>query len=1008
MKKVISLFLALTLVFSMMTSVFALRFGMVEKNEAETLRISKNQGDYTIVSDNRFSGGSAVELKVTKYDEWLKNDYIRFAVPINQRANYNIKVGVKKGPDQGIAQLWFSDFNARVGDKIDLYSPTEEVTEINIADIPVNVQYTGRWFEFRADGKNPASKGANITIDYITLTFVSEYVAEGAEIPYLDGKAPVAYGDEPYVWGQVMEGGTGASTHVVFHPLEKGLVYLGTDMGGLYRWNDDTYTWTPLFDTIITNEKTPWLGVDGLALDPKNADIVYAAVGTKYSKKNHEGTVLKSYDRGNSWVETGFTAWFGANDDWRDTNETIAVDPANSDIVWVATLTPSLVKSNDGFKTWEEVSLPVELTKGKVFPRVVAFDHTTQTATGCERIYVGVYGLGLLVSNDRGETWEVVADCPVNNICSMEFSEDGTMIVSSNAAGGLWKYKDNVWTNISPMQDRKFKHVAISWKNSDYMVTNITGGPVGTYGEYVYVTTDGGKNWKLINDNATRVHIIPRLEYGCFWAHINDIAMDPFDEKRVFMAGQSNFYMTENILEENTVWKNPLRGIEHGCTTNITALPVGARFIVAAYDYEGGRFTDPTQYCDEMLPAKEVNPPRNDFCESNPNFIVRVGKSQGVYSTDNGMNWRSLEGYPEEIASKEIVGVAVSSDVYPETGKPAILITAHGFPPFVTFDLGKTWTKSACGNIRGDKWDRGNRVDSDSKHPEVFYALTVDALWRSDDFGITFNKITEFSAGKENADAIKRSFGKNSGIFVSASGKFYRSATKGELFKEIGDFTWIRDFAFGKEKDENSPATIYVFGTRNDILGIHRSTDNGETWEVIYNDETAKEKLVLTMVMGADRQTFGIVYVGSSGRGIKYGIPRDAENIFYSNKDDAIKVMINNQLEIFDVEPQLINDRTMVPMRKVFEDVGAKVDWDDATQTVTATRIVSDNYGIDKTTVQLTIGSNKIKINGAEKEMDIAPVVVNGRTLVPVRFISEALGAKVEWIDEKQLVKIVI
>ena len=162
------------------------------------------------------------------------------------------------------------------------------------------------------------------------------------------------------------------------------------------------------------------------------------------------------------------------------------------------------------------------------------------------------------------------------------------------------------------------------------------------------------------------------------------------------------------------------------------------------------------------------------------------------------------------------------------------------------------------------------------------------------------------------------------------------------------------------------------------------------------------------MLLCADRQTYGIVYVGTSGHGIKYGVPKDAENIYYTNKDDAVKVMINNQLEIFDVSPQIINDRTMVPMRKIFEDVGAEVSWDEETRTVTARRKVSDNYGIDETTVSLTIGSNKITINGGEQMMDVAPLIVEDRTLVPVRFIAEALGAEVSWDEENQLVKIVI
>ena len=244
-------------------------------------------------------------------------------------------------------------------------------------------------------------------------------------------------------------------------------------------------------------------------------------------------------------------------------------------------------------------------------------------------------------------------------------------------------------------------------------------------------------------------------------------------------------------------------------------------------------------------------------------------------------------------------------------------------------------------------------------------------------------------------------------MYVSANGKLLRSTDKGESFAEVGSFTVVEDVTFGKEISAGAPATIYVLGNDSKgTRGVYRSTDNGENWLQIYNDVTAKEKLSVVNILEGDRQTFGVVYAGSGGRGVKYGVPADAENIFYTNKDDEIKVMINNQLCIFDVEPKLINDRTMVPMRKIFEDVGAKVYWEEATQTVTAIRKVSDQYGVEETTVQLTIGSNKIKINGVESEMDVEAVEINGRTLVPVRFITEALGAKVEWEEGENLVKI--
>jgi hypothetical protein len=108
-------------------------------------------------------------------------------------------------------------------------------------------------------------------------------------------------------------------------------------------------------------------------------------------------------------------------------------------------------------------------------------------------------------------------------------------------------------------------------------------------------------------------------------------------------------------------------------------------------------------------------------------------------------------------------------------------------------------------------------------------------------------------------------------------------------------------------------------------------------------------------------------------------------------KWDTIKVDVNEDELIFDQPPLLINNRTMVPLRKIFEAFGAAINWDQATSTVTATK--------DQVVVKLTIGSNVGYVNDKEVSLDAAAVVVNSRTLVPVRFIGSSFGANVTWDD---------
>lgn len=111
---------------------------------------------------------------------------------------------------------------------------------------------------------------------------------------------------------------------------------------------------------------------------------------------------------------------------------------------------------------------------------------------------------------------------------------------------------------------------------------------------------------------------------------------------------------------------------------------------------------------------------------------------------------------------------------------------------------------------------------------------------------------------------------------------------------------------------------------------------------------------------------------------------------------DLIKVIVNDKPVIFDVAPAIVNGRTMIPARAVFEKIGADVRWDGETRSV---HIQKDHINII-----LEIDSQEASINGKMKELDSPATIVGGRTLVPIRFIAEELGMDVEWLSESQTV----
>ena len=125
----------------------------------------------------------------------------------------------------------------------------------------------------------------------------------------------------------------------------------------------------------------------------------------------------------------------------------------------------------------------------------------------------------------------------------------------------------------------------------------------------------------------------------------------------------------------------------------------------------------------------------------------------------------------------------------------------------------------------------------------------------------------------------------------------------------------------------------------------------------------------------------------------------DASALPEPSKDSGISVLYNGTPITFEQPPVIVEERTLVPLRAIFEAMNAKVDWNGDTKTVTATR--------GDTTVSLTINDKIIYKNGKKSaELDVPAQLVGDYTMIPVRAIAEAFGSDVQWIQDTKTVVI--
>lgn len=112
----------------------------------------------------------------------------------------------------------------------------------------------------------------------------------------------------------------------------------------------------------------------------------------------------------------------------------------------------------------------------------------------------------------------------------------------------------------------------------------------------------------------------------------------------------------------------------------------------------------------------------------------------------------------------------------------------------------------------------------------------------------------------------------------------------------------------------------------------------------------------------------------------------------------GINAFVNGVEPKFDVPPVVKEGRTLLPLRAISESLKAEVQWDATTKTVTIAR--------DGVVIKLTLGENIATINGQEVTLDVPLTDMKGRTLVPLRFISEAFGSNITWEPETKSVVI--
>ena len=704
--------------------------------------------------------------------------------------------------------------------------------------------------------------------------------------PLVAAGAMVVAAQQPaaaYTWDTVAMGG-GGFVSAVIPSKAQGVVYARTDVGGAFRWDNSAARWVSMLDWVA-DDQTGYLGVESLAVDPKNAANVYLYVGISYFNGG-KSAVLRSTDYGATFSTTDVTAQFKAhgNGMGRQNGERMVVDPGSSNVLYLGTRANGLFKSTNAGAAWTKVNaLNVTTTANENGISVVMADPASVSGGVAQRLFVGVSryasaGANFYRSDNAGGSSSAVSGGP-SNLMPQRAAFDGAgnlYITYANGAGPhgnqsgtepmnsgqIWKYTiaNGAWTNVTPAGVTvAFSGISVDPNNAQRLIAssvNQYAQQGNSWGDRVYISTNGGAAWTdvVARGFAKDTGGINWIAGSSIhWA--GTVAFDPFNTKTVWVTSGNGIFKTSDIDATTTTWTFNTKGLEETVPLNINSI-AGGPLLSALGDVDGFQHYNTQSYTNPMYTPTMGTTTGLAVADANTSTVVRVGNAM-YRSANGGTNWTqaTINGAKGQVALSASGGVLLHS---PENSSTTYRST----------NLGTNWT--AVGGLGVSN----ARPLGDPVNNNKFYVHNPanGAFMISTDGGASFWQYNTLAAG--GSDVIRAAPGREGDIWVPLyGGGLARTTSSGWQFTTFANVSYCGAVGFGKGAAGASYPTVFIWGTVGGVRGLFRSTDTGQTWTRINDNAHQYGGPGNGRFVVGDMNTFGVVYMSTAGRGIVVGRP---------------------------------------------------------------------------------------------------------------------------------------
>ncbi|MEM6561445.1 MAG: hypothetical protein AAF656_07575 [Planctomycetota bacterium] len=662
-----------------------------------------------------------------------------------------------------------------------------------------------------------------------------------------------------YDWNPVKIGAGGFVVGIATHPTDADARYVRTDVGNAYRWVASSQTWDPMLVRrpdgsglpASLTDRPAITGVESIAIDPSNPDIVYISLPYDRTQlvglgnNDTPGSVYKSTDRGLNFVKSNLAVEMSPNSkQYRSHGERMAVDPNNSNIVYYGTRDQGLQRSTDGGFNFANVTGTNGPAANENVLNVLIHDDGAQSI-----IYLLVldsdneqsYANGrVLRSTDGGSSWTNISASSTigNKPQEMALGPDGTLWVTARFSNQVWRYQNGSWLQRWARTPNPVTDVAVDPTNTNRIFAASENGGISR-------SIDGGASWERI---AAQVNFgntlgwLPQPIQPEYKATAS-IAFDAGGELLMVQGNEGVLSWTPspgNTANENNPpqWDIISNGIEELVTHDVKLLPgSGDRAVTAVHDATGHVVDDPDTFTAEWIPQQDqliVNATGVAYAPDNADYVVIAsgdpnnigsGDNYSSYSTDGGDTWNFFASRPAQYdGGYPAIG---KTNGGPFSSTPIVILPLGDYPPIWSDNGGVSWQV-------GQGFDLITQAESDAD-PVQFPAWKVGRL---DNNQIGFQELSL----RQHA-LVADPFVADRFYLKLTNGGFWRSNDGGQNWTQLADDSKLPMGTYHGQLRANPKVQNELwFSTGNEgsfaqngdptrAAGLWRSQDGGVNWQ---------------------------------------------------------------------------------------------------------------------------------------------------------------------------------